>query len=68
MPRRELDCTGDILTPAEAGKLLGKSPKGIMRMEDQGQLKCFRTIGGHRRFRVADNPKLQKAQQLLRNA
>ncbi len=39
------------LTPGEAARLLGVSPKTINRWTKEGRLACTTTLGGHRRFR-----------------
>ena len=43
-----------LLTPAEAGKLLHVSPITIRRWAQEGRLKFFTTPGGHRRFDLGD--------------
>jgi excisionase family DNA binding protein len=42
------------LTLTEAGALLGVHPTTLRRWTDAGEVPCFRTPGGHRRFRAAD--------------
>lgn len=50
----------DYLTPLQAGRLLGVSPKTITRWAKQGKLSCTVTLGGHRRFAKSDIQKLIK--------
>jgi excisionase family DNA binding protein len=42
------------LSSIEASKLLGVHPTTLRRWADSGDIPCFRTPGGHRRFRAAD--------------
>ena len=44
----------DWLSLTEASELLGVHPTTLRRWTDAGSVPCFRTPGGHRRFRVAD--------------
>ncbi len=37
-----------------AAELLHVSPKTVGRWADTGKIPCFVTLGGHRRFRLAD--------------
>ena len=45
---------GDVayLTPGQAARILGVSPKTVNRWADEGRVRCALTLGGHRRFRV----------------
>jgi excisionase family DNA binding protein len=40
----------ELLTPAEAAQLVGRSSKTVARWANEGRLATRRTIGGHRRF------------------
>jgi len=42
------------LSLSEAGTLLGVHPTTLRRWADSGSIPCFRTPGGHRRFRASD--------------
>jgi putative resolvase len=42
------------LTPQEAGTLLGVTVRTLHRWELDGKIKSTRTIGGHRRYDIAD--------------
>ena len=44
----------DVLTPGEVASLLRVDPKTVARWERAGKIRCFRTLGGHRRFRRED--------------
>jgi excisionase family DNA binding protein len=44
----------DWLSLSEASDLLGVHPTTLRRWADAGDIACFRTPGGHRRFRLAD--------------
>jgi excisionase family DNA binding protein len=44
----------DLLTTAEAARLLQVQPKTVRRWADHGSLKCVRTPGNQRRFRRSD--------------
>lgn len=45
---------GDIayLTPGQAARILGVSPKTVNRWANDGRVPCALTLGGHRRFRA----------------
>ncbi|MEE4275577.1 MAG: GAF domain-containing protein, partial [Thermoleophilia bacterium] len=45
---------GDWLRLTEAARLLGVSQSTLRRWSDTGQLACYRSAGGHRRYRRAD--------------
>jgi len=45
---------GDWLRLAEAARLLGVGQSTLRRWSDTGQLTCYRSAGGHRRYRRAD--------------
>lgn len=40
------------LTPGQAARILGVSPKTVNRWANDGRIPCAVTLGGHRRFRV----------------
>jgi excisionase family DNA binding protein len=42
------------LTPRQAADRLGVTAETVVAWADAGKLPCFRTLGGHRRFRVED--------------
>ncbi len=42
---------GASLTPGQAARILGVSPKTVNRWADDGRIPCAITLGGHRRFR-----------------
>jgi excisionase family DNA binding protein len=42
------------LTPQEAADLLGVTVKTLHRWEADGKIKSTRTVGGHRRYDIAD--------------
>ena len=44
----------DWLSLSEASALLGVHPTTLRRWANAGDIACFRTPGGHRRFRLAD--------------
>ncbi len=44
----------EILTISEAAEYLGVFRLTIRNWEKKGKLKCFRTLGGHRRFKKSD--------------
>jgi len=43
-----------LLTPTEVAELFAVDPKTVTRWAKKGLLPCFRTIGGHRRYRESD--------------
>ena len=40
------------LSPGQAARLLGVSPKTVNRWANEGRIPCAVTLGGHRRFRA----------------
>lgn len=44
----------DYLSAGQVAVLLHVSPKTVSRWATQGLLPCLVTLGGHRRFRLAD--------------
>ena len=40
------------LTPGQAARILGVSPKTVNRWATDGRIPCAVTLGGHRRVRV----------------
>jgi MerR family transcriptional regulator, light-induced transcriptional regulator len=44
----------DILSTRSVAEMLGVSEATVKRWSDAGTLKCFRTPGGHRKFRLRD--------------
>ena len=40
------------LTPGQAARILGVSPKTVNRWANDGRIACAVTLGGHRRFRA----------------
>jgi len=50
---------GDLMTPADAAKVLGLSPEMITKLANQGRLESVRTVGGYRLFWATDVRKLR---------
>ncbi len=48
------DASEEYVSIGLAGRMLHVSPRTIARWADQGKLPCVVTLGGHRRFRLAD--------------
>ncbi len=44
----------EYVSIGSAGRMLHVSPRTVARWADQRKLPCVVTLGGHRRFRVAD--------------
>jgi excisionase family DNA binding protein len=44
----------ELLTSAQAARLLGVTPATVKRWTDAGLIPCARTVGAHRRFRAED--------------
>ena len=40
------------MSPGQAARMLGVSPKTVNRWANEGRIPCAVTLGGHRRFRV----------------
>ncbi len=45
-----VSASGSYLTPGQAARILGVSPKTVNRWANDGRLPCAVTLGGHRRF------------------
>lgn len=43
-----------LYSVSQAGFLLGVCPATIRRWDREGKIKCFRTLGGHRRIAKAE--------------
>jgi len=52
----------ELLTPAEAARLLGVKPNTVTRWARAGKVSAIQTMGGHRRFRRSE------VERLLRDA
>lgn len=51
----EVHPDGDsLLTPSEVAAMFRVDPKTITRWAKSGRLESFRTLGGHRRYRLSD--------------
>jgi excisionase family DNA binding protein len=48
-----------ILSISEAAKYLGVFPLTLRNWVKKGQLKAFRTLGGHRRFKKSELDKIR---------
>src|SRR3954451_1598949 len=44
----------DVLSTRQVAQLLGVGEATIKRWADAGEIECFRTPGGHRKFRLRD--------------
>ncbi len=55
---------GKALTPGDVASLFGVDPKTVSRWARDGQLACFFTLGGHRRFKEADVKALYERRQV----
>ncbi len=52
-----------LLSPADAAKLLGLTPAGVVGLADRGVLPCLRTVGGRRLFHRSDVHKVAADRQ-----
>jgi excisionase family DNA binding protein len=50
----------ELISPKEAAKMLGVSVMAIRSWENEKKIKCVKTLGGHRRFRLGDIQDLLK--------
>jgi putative resolvase len=48
----------ELITPKKASQLLCVSLSSLRNWEKEGKLRCIRTCGGHRRYRLDDIKKL----------
>ena len=44
----------DLLTPAEVAEVFRVDPKTVTRWAKAGKISAIRTLGGHRRYRLAE--------------
>lgn len=49
----------DLMTSTSAAKHLGVAVSTLKRWADEGRVRCVRTPGGHRRFRIQDLPNFE---------
>jgi excisionase family DNA binding protein len=56
-----------LLTPSEAGRILGVTPEAVRAMSNKGTLAALRTLGGRRLFRLSDVERLA-AERIARRA
>lgn len=47
-----VDAQDSYLAPGQAARILGVSPKTVVRWANDGRIPCLVTLGGHRRFRA----------------
>lgn len=43
-----------MISIAEAAKILGVTPRTLIRWDEDGKLNVYRTLGNHRRYRLSD--------------
>lgn len=43
-----------LISISEAGRMLGITPKTLQIWCNEEKIKCYRTVGGHRRFKIED--------------
>lgn len=61
--QRLMDALDPVLNVAEVADLLSVCRTTVRRHTNRGLLRCFRTGGNHRRFRLSDVLEFQEAQQ-----
>ena len=44
----------ELVSPKKASKMLGITTETLRNWELAGKLKCVKTLGGHRRYRLID--------------
>jgi len=44
----------ELIDITKASKLFGVSTKTLRRWDNEGKLKAYRTMGGHRRYKLTD--------------
>ena len=54
--------TARLLTTREAARYLGVGTTSVKRWADEGLLRCERTAGGHRRFRLSEIERFRQRQ------
>ncbi|GAC1344148.1 MAG: HTH-type transcriptional repressor CarH [Myxococcales bacterium] len=53
-PAPEARVTAEVLSTRQVAQLLGVGEATVKRWADSGEIDCFRTPGGHRKFRLGD--------------
>ena len=53
-----------LLTPGEVAKMFGVDPKTVTSWAKTGKLTSVRTLGGHRRYRLAEVSALLSAESI----
>jgi MerR family transcriptional regulator, light-induced transcriptional regulator len=53
-PAAAAEETLDVLSTRQVAQLLGVGEATVKRWADSGEIDCFRTVGGHRKFRLRD--------------
>ena len=67
LPAEEIPLADDtLLTPAEAGRILGLTSDGVRALNNKGRLPALKTLTGRRLFRRSDVERLAAARALLR--
>lgn len=54
--------TERILTPVEVARMFRVDPRTVTRWATKGKIPSFRTMGGHRRFKLSEIEPLLKSQ------
>jgi excisionase family DNA binding protein len=47
-----------LLTPCDAGRILGLTPEAVRALNNKGRLPALKTVGGRRLFRRSDVERL----------
>lgn len=55
----------ELISIKKAAKMLGVAQSTLREWDKNGRLKPIRTVGGHRRYRLADLTKIQSGEQVL---
>jgi excisionase family DNA binding protein len=58
----------DLMTPKEVAFLFGVNSKTVTRWTRNGKIPCFKTIGGHRRYRKVDVDRVLRETQNVRES
>ena len=51
---KNLEKSEELISPKIAAKILGVTPDCIRNWENYKKIKCVKTIGGHRRYKLVD--------------
>lgn len=68
MPQDIQAFLSELLTPSDAGKILGVSAHRVRQFSNEGRIPCYRTVSGVRLFWKGDIEDFKETRDALREA